>query len=66
MQVMLLEEDPILCRALSAVLRGQGLDVLPFTEAAPARDAARRAILYLLVLRYRVGGHIAHDLAIIA
>lgn len=66
MQVMIVEDDPVRCRALAAVLRGQGLDVLAFTEIAPAKEAARRSILDLLVLGERVGGRLTHDLALLA
>lgn len=66
MQAMVLEEDRVRAGVLAAALRAAGHEVLVLDRDAPAKEAARRLILDLLVLGERVGGRLAHDVALLA
>ncbi len=66
MQVMILHEDKVLRGVLAATLRSKGLDVQAFHAVPPAKEVARQRILDLLVMSERIGGRLAHDLALLA
>lgn len=66
MQVMILAEDGGFRAELAALLEGEGMEVMAFGCPRLAREAARHAILDLLVLAERVEGRLAHDVALLA
>ncbi|TNC47993.1 response regulator transcription factor [Rubellimicrobium rubrum] len=66
MQVMILDEDPALRTQIAAALTHEGFDVLSFGRVQPAKDAARLAIVDVLVLGEAVDGRLAHDVALLA
>jgi hypothetical protein len=66
MQVMILEDDPTFRAELRALLAWEGLEVLCCGDVEEAKEVARDAILDLLVLGERVGGRLAHDVALLA
>lgn len=66
MQVMILEEDPTLRTRIAGALAPEGVDVLSFGRLAPAKEAARRAKVDILLLGDRVEGRLAGDVALLA
>lgn len=63
---MILEEDAILRTRITGALAPEGVDVLSFGRLAPAKEAARRANVDILVLGETIEGRLASDVALLA
>jgi len=66
MQVMIVEEDPTLRTQITGALAPEGVDILSFGRLGPAKEAARRATVDILVLGETVEGRLASDVALLA
>ena len=66
MQVMIVEEDPTLRTQITGALAPEGVDILSFGRLGPAKEAARRTNVDILVLGETVGGRVASDVALLA
>ena len=63
---MILEEDAILRTRITGALAPEGVDVLSFGRLGPAKEAARRANVDILVLGETIDGRLASDVALLA
>ena len=66
MQVLILEEDASLRTAVAAALTAEGFEVFAFGRLDPAKEAARRIPVDVLVLGETAEGRVAGDLALLA
>ena len=66
MEAMLLEENPAALARLAAALAEAGFEVTLAEDVRAAKAALRRGIHDVLVLSERVGGRLAHDVALLA
>ncbi|WP_210527871.1 response regulator transcription factor [Rubellimicrobium arenae] len=66
MRAMILEGDAALRDRLALTLAGAGFEVLPLGAIGPAKEAARRSAVDVLVLGEMVAGRLAHDVALLA
>ena len=63
---MILEEDATLRTRITGALAPEGVSVLSFGRLGPAKEAARRANVDILVLGESVEGRLASDVALLA
>jgi hypothetical protein len=66
MQVMIVEEDATLRTRITGALAPEGVNVLSFGRLGPAKEAARRANVDILVLGESIEGRLASDVALLA
>lgn len=66
MNVLILEDDPLRRAEAGRALEGEGLRVVTLGEIEEAKGFVRRGGVDLLFLAERVGGRLAHDVALLA
>ncbi len=66
MQAMLIEDDPATRAGAAAALSRAGFAVTVAGSVDAAKAAVRRGIVDVLVMAERVGGRLAHDVALLA
>lgn len=66
MQAMLIEDDPAARAVSAAALSRAGFEVTVAGSVDAAKAAVRRGIVDVLVMAERVGGRLAHDVALLA